>query len=77
MALLRTYVDIVLLKKTVYCEFLGTVPVGARKPTTFFGKVFSLQYVLVTPLKIFGGMSKFGIYVMMKSKLKFKKMHGP
>jgi hypothetical protein len=31
----------------------------------FFRKqCFSLKYVLVAPLKIFGGMSKFGIYVI-------------
>ncbi len=38
----------------------------------FFRKqCFSLKYVLVAPLKIFGGMSKFGIYVKMKSSLQF------
>jgi hypothetical protein len=38
----------------------------------FFRKqCFSLKYVFVTPLKIFGSMSKFGIYVKMKSNLQF------
>ena len=38
----------------------------------FFRKqCFSLKYVLVTPLKIFGGMSKFGINVIVKSSLLF------
>jgi hypothetical protein len=36
--------------------------------TVFFSKI---QYVLVAPLKIPGGMSKFGIYVIMKSSLQF------
>jgi hypothetical protein len=36
----------------------------------FFRKqCFSLKYVLGTPLKIFGGMSKFRIYVKIKSSL--------
>jgi hypothetical protein len=34
----------------------------------FFRKLcFSLKYSLVSPPQIFGGMSKFGIYVIMKS----------
>ncbi len=38
----------------------------------FFRKqCFCLKYSLVSPLKIFGAMSKFGIYVKMKSKLQF------
>jgi hypothetical protein len=38
----------------------------------FFGKQwFSLKYVLAAPLKIFGGMYKLGIYVILKSSLQF------
>ncbi len=32
---------------------------------------FSLKYSLVNPLKIFGGMSKYEIYVIAKSSLQF------
>jgi hypothetical protein len=50
---------------------LGTV----KRPfsTPFYRKtVISLKYVLAAPpLKIFGGMYKFGIYVVMKSSLQF------
>jgi hypothetical protein len=38
----------------------------------FFRKqCFSLKYVLVAPLKIFGGLSKIGIYVKLKSSVQF------
>jgi hypothetical protein len=44
------------------------VPSNAHISTPFFRKqCFSLKYVLVAPLKIFGGLSKFGIYVILKS----------
>jgi hypothetical protein len=45
----------------------------------FFRKqCYSPKYVLeTTPLKIFGGMSKRGIYVKMKSSLQFLKCQGP
>jgi hypothetical protein len=46
----------------------------------FFRKqCFSLKYVFVTPppTKIFGGVSKFGIYVIMKSSLQFQQCKGP
>jgi hypothetical protein len=43
----------------------------------FFRKqCFSLKYSLVSSLKIFEGMSKFGIYVIMKSSLQFKQCKG-
>ena len=52
--------------------FSCKVPSNAQISTPFFRKqCFSLKYVLVTPLKNFGRMSKFGIYVIMKSSLQF------
>ncbi len=44
----------------------------------FFRKqCFSLKYVLVAPLKLFGGLSKIGIYVIMKTSVQFLTVKGP
>jgi hypothetical protein len=48
------------------------LPSNAHISTPFFQKtVFSLKYVLVAPLKIFGGLSKIGIYLILKSSVQF------
>ncbi len=62
------YVLYVTLLQMTVAEYLQTQIF--RHP--FFRKqCFTLKYVLVAPLKVFGGMSKFGIYVIMKSSLQF------
>ncbi len=49
-----------------------SVPSNAHISTPFFQKtVFFSKICFGSPLKIFGGMSKFGIYVKMKSSLQF------
>ncbi len=57
---------------TEYWLSSTVVPSNAHISTSFFRKqCFSLKYVLVAPLKIFGDLSKIGIYVILTSSVQY------